>query len=254
MLYRSNIDRVLCPHICIATRSDTPALTRFRIAVRRMSCSNRPGTFAVAQASCRAGASAPCGVPASSRTRSARDIDAHRLLLLGMCRFEHTHHLKPGTMPLSRRVLDRRSAFKTNTVPLTGHERWGAVTLAAAFLSTVIACSPQQTGGSSPERLAAEPTGLRLYVFDCGTLQADPARFRLKREEVATTALSVPCFLVAHPKGRLIWDAGAVPDADTVNVAVAPAATVRLAGCCVICGRPLPLGTILPTLPAPLAR
>jgi glyoxylase-like metal-dependent hydrolase (beta-lactamase superfamily II) len=51
-------------------------------------------------------------------------------------------------------------------------------------------------------------------VFDCGTLLADPARFRLKREEIATTALSVPCFLVAHPQGRLIWDPGAVPDPD----------------------------------------
>jgi glyoxylase-like metal-dependent hydrolase (beta-lactamase superfamily II) len=51
-------------------------------------------------------------------------------------------------------------------------------------------------------------------MFDCGTLKADPARFRLKKEEIATTDLSVPCFLVAHPQGRLIWDPGAVPDAD----------------------------------------
>ena len=88
-----------------------------------------------------------------------------------------------------------------------------SVVLAAAFLMTALACSPQPRGASS-ERPATEPTGLRLYVFDCGTLQADPARFRLKSEEVATTALSVPCFLVAHPQGRLIWDAGAVPDRD----------------------------------------
>jgi glyoxylase-like metal-dependent hydrolase (beta-lactamase superfamily II) len=53
-----------------------------------------------------------------------------------------------------------------------------------------------------------------LYVLDCGTLNADPARFRLKPEEIATTDLSVPCFLVVHPRGRLIWDPGAVPDGD----------------------------------------
>lgn len=87
------------------------------------------------------------------------------------------------------------------------------VALAAAFLVTVIACSPQQTD-SSAERRDPQTAGMRLYVFDCGTLQVDPARFRLKREEVATTALSVPCFLVAHPQGRLIWDPGAVPDAE----------------------------------------
>jgi len=33
-------------------------------------------------------------------------------------------------------------------------------------------------------------------------------------EEVATSDLSVACFLVAHPKGTLIWDTGAIPDAD----------------------------------------
>jgi len=38
-------------------------------------------------------------------------------------------------------------------------------------------------------------------------------RFQLTKEEVVTTDLSVPCFLIAHPKGTLIWDAGAVPDA-----------------------------------------
>lgn len=85
------------------------------------------------------------------------------------------------------------------------------VALAAAFLLTAIACSPQ--GPNSPaERRDPVTTGMKLYVFDCGTLHVDPARFRLKREEVATTDLSVPCFLIAHPQGRLIWDPGAVPD------------------------------------------
>jgi glyoxylase-like metal-dependent hydrolase (beta-lactamase superfamily II) len=36
----------------------------------------------------------------------------------------------------------------------------------------------------------------------------------LKKEEVATSDLSVPCFLVVHPKGTLLWDSGAVPDAE----------------------------------------
>ena len=87
------------------------------------------------------------------------------------------------------------------------------VALALAFVPTIIAYSPQHTG-SSVERFDSDTKAVRLYVFDCGTLQADPARFRLKKEEVATTSLSVPCFLVAHPKGRLMWDPGAVPDAD----------------------------------------
>src|SRR5712691_3448391 len=66
----------------------------------------------------------------------------------------------------------------------------------------------------SPERRVPPPQSVRLYVFDCGTVHVpDPARFRLKKEEVATTDLSVACFLVVHPKGTLVWDTGAVPDA-----------------------------------------
>jgi N-acyl homoserine lactone hydrolase len=58
------------------------------------------------------------------------------------------------------------------------------------------------------------PKSPRLYVFDCGTLEGDPARFNFKREEMATSDMSVACYLVVHPNGALIWDAGAVPDAE----------------------------------------
>jgi hypothetical protein len=43
-------ERVLCPVICIATRSGIPARTRFRPAVRRRSCGIRPGQPACAHA------------------------------------------------------------------------------------------------------------------------------------------------------------------------------------------------------------
>jgi N-acyl homoserine lactone hydrolase len=67
---------------------------------------------------------------------------------------------------------------------------------------------------SAPQGRPSPPTSPRLYVFDCGTLDiADTGRFRLKREEVATDKLSVGCYLVVHPRGTLIWDTGAVPDA-----------------------------------------
>ena len=45
------------------------------------------------------------------------------------------------------------------------------------------------------------PNSVRLYVFDGGTLGADPARFNLTREEVAATDFSVASYLVVHPKG-----------------------------------------------------
>jgi len=63
------------------------------------------------------------------------------------------------------------------------------------------------------QRKAQPPKSLRLYVFDCGKLDIpDITPYQLKKEEMATTLMSVACFLVAHPKGTLMWDVGAVPD------------------------------------------
>jgi N-acyl homoserine lactone hydrolase len=68
---------------------------------------------------------------------------------------------------------------------------------------------------AAAQRPAPPPQSVRLYVFDCGKLDGgDSSRFRLKREEMATSDMSVACYLVVHPKGTLAWDAGAVPDGD----------------------------------------
>ena len=71
------------------------------------------------------------------------------------------------------------------------------------------------TAGSAAaqQRRAQPPNSVRLYVFDCGSLDIpDTSNYQLKKEELATSSMAVPCYLVAHPKGTLIWDAGAVPD------------------------------------------
>src|SRR2546426_12705988 len=89
-----------------------------------------------------------------------------------------------------------------------------AMMTVAAFIGLTIASRGEGQGAPSSERRRPlPPPSVRLYVFDCGTLHiADLGRFQLKKEEVATSDLSVACFLVAHPKGTLIWDTGAVPD------------------------------------------
>jgi len=84
--------------------------------------------------------------------------------------------------------------------------------LCATSLALTAACGVQETGGSS--ETDTQPASLKLYVLDCGTMTGDPARFRLRREEVSTTDMSTPCFLVSHPGGLLLWDTGAVPDED----------------------------------------
>jgi hypothetical protein len=87
--------------------------------------------------------------------------------------------------------------------------RPAARALALACSLLIVACGQ---GARRPEQPGPIAAALRLYVFDCGTLGADPARFRLTKEEVATTNLAVPCFLIVHPQGTLMWDPGAVPD------------------------------------------
>ena len=65
----------------------------------------------------------------------------------------------------------------------------------------------------APASAAPAPASLRLYVIDCGRLDIpDITPYQLKREEIATSVMSVPCFLIAHPRGTLMWEVGAVPD------------------------------------------
>jgi N-acyl homoserine lactone hydrolase len=83
---------------------------------------------------------------------------------------------------------------------------------AAILISTAQSKGDAQSSPSDP-RSPQPPRSLRLYVMDCGILHnADMSRYHLRREDVATTDMSVACFLVVHPKGTLIWDTGAVPD------------------------------------------
>ena len=62
--------------------------------------------------------------------------------------------------------------------------------------------------------LAQTAVPVRLYVFDGGILESDPGRYRLTKEDVGETRLSVACYLVVHPRGLLMWDTCAVPDAE----------------------------------------
>jgi glyoxylase-like metal-dependent hydrolase (beta-lactamase superfamily II) len=72
----------------------------------------------------------------------------------------------------------------------------------------------------SPELVAAQvhqppkaPKSVRLYIFDCGVIHTTNGdAYSLKKEEMASTEMSIPCILVAHPKGTLMWDNGYIPD------------------------------------------
>jgi N-acyl homoserine lactone hydrolase len=77
---------------------------------------------------------------------------------------------------------------------------------ALAFFAVVVA------SGFSWTNVFSQTIPIRLYVFDGGVLESDPSRYRLTKEDVGTTQLSVAVYLIVHPKGVLLWDTGAVPD------------------------------------------
>lgn len=72
------------------------------------------------------------------------------------------------------------------------------------------------SGAASPA-LQAVPdavTSPRIYVFDNGTLSGlDPKQFfGFDRSELKTVDFTAQSYLVVHPRGTLMWDAGVIPD------------------------------------------
>ena len=85
--------------------------------------------------------------------------------------------------------------------------------------TSLLACTLLLVGcGGEPEESAApEPevtetdseTSLKLYIFDCGRLGVDsPVGFSIQDDETDVRELVTPCYIVDHPDGRLLWDAG----------------------------------------------
>jgi len=83
----------------------------------------------------------------------------------------------------------------------------------SAVLFAVVMAFIAIGASAMPQHKTKPPKTVRLYVFDCGVIQGlDVGLFNFKKEELAETKMVVPCYMVAHPKGTLIWDVGAIPD------------------------------------------
>lgn len=83
--------------------------------------------------------------------------------------------------------------------------------VARLFLSAlVLFTAPPVTLGQ------ASTADLKLYVLDLGELEASPASYNLQEAEVQTTSLALSAYLIVHPRGVLLWEAGAVPESERV--------------------------------------
>ncbi|MEM7001364.1 MAG: N-acyl homoserine lactonase family protein [Pseudomonadota bacterium] len=53
------------------------------------------------------------------------------------------------------------------------------------------------------------PANIELYVIDCGWIGlADVSAFGLTNSETDVRELFVPCYLIEHPEGLMLWDGG----------------------------------------------
>jgi glyoxylase-like metal-dependent hydrolase (beta-lactamase superfamily II) len=67
--------------------------------------------------------------------------------------------------------------------------------------------------GAPAQNRPAPPATPRIYIFDNGAIKGlDPALFNFKREELQEVDFVNVSYLVVHPRGTLMFDAGAVPD------------------------------------------
>jgi N-acyl homoserine lactone hydrolase len=82
-----------------------------------------------------------------------------------------------------------------------------SIRIAPAILAAAVSFGLSSANAQQP------PQSLRLYVLDCGIITPPNVdAFGLKSSEVADTRMVTPCFLIAHPRGSLIWDTGEIPD------------------------------------------
>ena len=91
------------------------------------------------------------------------------------------------------------------------------VWLAIALAVLAAPASPAQAAAQAPAATspakATAPAAVRLYALDCGWLEFKDMRPLSDTGEYDGQAgtIAVPCFLVRHPKGTLLWDTGLDP-------------------------------------------
>jgi glyoxylase-like metal-dependent hydrolase (beta-lactamase superfamily II) len=81
--------------------------------------------------------------------------------------------------------------------------------LAAVSVALLAAAASLAPGAPAP------PRSMRLYVMDCGMLtptREGVERYHITMAEAGEIRMPVPCFLVVHPRGTLLWDTGVIPD------------------------------------------
>src|SRR5256885_2243658 len=144
----------------------------------------------------------------------ARDLE-HRLAFPGLY-FQSAGAIITPSAPVSFQTALGESAMYQSRTSHDVRQRFSAVLarLAPSHLILPILAGIALWGVASEAQAqsSAQPVpAVRLYVLDCGSLKSGNPEPLLARG-VTITDMSVACYLVAHPRGTLLWDAGTIPD------------------------------------------
>jgi glyoxylase-like metal-dependent hydrolase (beta-lactamase superfamily II) len=81
------------------------------------------------------------------------------------------------------------------------------------WLGAALVAASLAAPSANAQRAQPAPTSPRIYVLENGSINGlDPALFNFKREELGEVDFVNVAYLIVHPRGTLMFDAGAVPD------------------------------------------
>jgi glyoxylase-like metal-dependent hydrolase (beta-lactamase superfamily II) len=107
-------------------------------------------------------------------------------------------------------VRDNEPDFKERGMR---HERLAYIGWTAPLATAVVILAGAITSSALQAQQPPRVSSVRLYIFDCGVLKrGEPTAYNLTRDQVGSTDFSDACYLVAHPRGTLLWDVGIIPD------------------------------------------
>ncbi len=87
------------------------------------------------------------------------------------------------------------------------------MSVSVRFMVGWVAVLAWPIGAAAATNAAAEPAAIRVYALDCGHLEFKNMGFFSDTGEYdgKSGAIAVPCFLIRHPQGTLMWDTGLSP-------------------------------------------
>ncbi len=93
----------------------------------------------------------------------------------------------------------------------------GIIFIAVACLAIVSACGKQGADDKTETSTAKTEPALRLYTLDCGGILAKQPNLFDESDSLGDEPqeLAVPCYLIRHPDGDLLWDSGLSEDMAT---------------------------------------